>query len=254
MKTNEIPPPLRGFHAVFMRLVGRWDYTQIFDDFLTMAICCYAWQTEEPRYLETVRKYERKELDIFADLLAQWVIYQSGKSGECWDDLLGTYYEILKSEYKAQRLGQYFTPPPLCKLMANLTAGDEPTEVKTMNDPACGSGRMLLAINAIHPGKYYFVGQDLDFMCVKMTALNLMIHGCKGRVMHMNTLTMDIYSEWVVNATLDRNGLFSILKVKAPKEVQEVEHEPPPQVEAEPEPPPEMAEAKAQDDEFKFLF
>jgi type I restriction enzyme M protein len=37
--------------------------------------------------------------------------------------------------------------------------------------------------------KPYLIGEDLDAMCCKMSAVNLMSHGCYGEVVCHNTLT-----------------------------------------------------------------
>jgi hypothetical protein len=53
-------------------------------------------------------------------------------------------------------------------------------------DPAVGSGAMLLATAAcypswaIHSGLIQFFGQDIDFTCVRMAQVNLMLYGLNG--------------------------------------------------------------------------
>jgi hypothetical protein len=56
----------------------------------------------------------------------------------------------------------------------------------TVNDPACGSGVMLLAVAANVPAwatRWMFVrfsGQDIDRTCVKLARINLMLYGLNG--------------------------------------------------------------------------
>ena len=56
----------------------------------------------------------------------------------------------------------------------------------TVNDPACGSGVMLLAVAANVPTwatRWQFVrfsGQDIDGTCVKLARINLMLYGLNG--------------------------------------------------------------------------
>lgn len=56
----------------------------------------------------------------------------------------------------------------------------------TVNDPACGSGVMLLAVAANVPAwatRWLFVrfsGQDIDRTCVKLARINLMLYGLNG--------------------------------------------------------------------------
>jgi len=107
-----------------------------------------------------------------------------------WYDALGTLYEVIASRNKCSWMGQFFTPASLCDMMAQLQAGDVSDDASTANDPACGSGRTLLALNAIRPG-LYFVAQDLDPICTKMAAINMAFHGIKGQSVNGNTLQPD---------------------------------------------------------------
>lgn len=56
----------------------------------------------------------------------------------------------------------------------------------TVNDPACGSGVMFLAVASDVPrwmldwNLVQFYGMDIDQTCVNMTRLNLMLHGMNG--------------------------------------------------------------------------
>ena len=98
----------------------------------------------------------------------------------------GIYEEMYQSRSKSSTLGQFFTPPAVCDLLAYCS---EPIEGK-ISDCACGSGRTLLAAGAESgfSRDNYYVGEDLDLVSVKMCALNLMIHGCRGRVVQHDTL------------------------------------------------------------------
>lgn len=59
-------------------------------------------------------------------------------------------------------------------LMASMTLhglGDD-GEPKTVADPCCGSGRMLLAVAEKRPG-WEFYGQDVDLRCVRIATINM---------------------------------------------------------------------------------
>ena len=77
-------------------------------------------------------------------------------------------------------------------MMARMMVSDVPEEerhtVKRVGDPACGSGRMLLAVAEIQP-HWHFVGQDVDLRCVRMCAINLALRNLSGYVIHGNSLT-----------------------------------------------------------------
>ena len=145
--------------------------------------------TQEPLYLETISKYSRKELDSLCALFGELMQIYSNNTPDDWCDPLGTYYECLASNYKKSNFGQFFTPKPLCDLMAMITIDKENWGV-TVNDCCSGSGRMLLASNHQVKGNYYYC-QDLDPMCCKMTAINLCFHEIRGEVHCQNTLTLE---------------------------------------------------------------
>lgn len=104
-----------------------------------------------------------------------------------WIDYFGQLYESqYQSKGKASNLGQFFTPPDICNLMADVSRCKKEDRI---NDPACGSGRTLLSYFAKAENKSgYYVGEDIDITSVKMAALNMMIHGMRGRAIRHDTL------------------------------------------------------------------
>lgn len=107
--------------------------------------------------------------------------------GSFLDFFGGVYEEMYQSRGKASTLGQFFTPASVCELMAKMIDNGG----YRVNDPSCGSGRTLLAVNAIRRmnGKDgYYVGEDIDTASVKMCSLNMMMHGMHGRVVRHDTL------------------------------------------------------------------
>lgn len=202
LKTKDIQPYLREFNSLFSPLGRHFDASRLFDDFLTIIICCLARQTQEDWYLETVKKYKREHLKQFAKVLGTlFLIYDKHTFQGDWVDPLGDYYEALAGNYKKQGFGQFFTPKSLCDIMATITIKEHDYGGK-VNDCAVGSGRTLLAANKICKGKNY-IAQDIDHICVKMCAINMAFHGLKGKVLHMDSLMMNkphhvytINSDW----------------------------------------------------------
>ena len=99
--------------------------------------------------------------------------------------------------------GQCFTPENIANLCTRIIMDEalrKPERIdcgifKNMiitNDPACGSGRMLLAaaryMELQHNEYIYCIGEDIDTTCVKQTAINLALHGCYGEVVCHDTL------------------------------------------------------------------
>ena len=115
-----------------------------------------------------------------------------------WYDPFGDLFMITMGNKKG--LGQCFTPSCVCDVMSALTLQCEPQKEHcrgfgmcyTVNDPTCGSGRLLLSAAAKlrrqYGHKIYCVGSDIDSRCCKMTALNIMLHGFYGEVVCHDTL------------------------------------------------------------------
>jgi hypothetical protein len=159
---------------------------EVFDSFLTMTVCALAGGTMEEEYLATVAKYAagekgKRPVDHLAAAFARLVAIMD----DTREDILGDLFQggITYGEH-----AQYFTPAPVCDLMAQLTAGDEPGLGHTINDPCCGSGRMLLAMAKLKPHAL-FVGQDADLRCVKITAINLGLRNLYGFAIWGNSLS-----------------------------------------------------------------
>lgn len=189
IKNRDVPRELTAFNSLFFEFQYKYDLSTIFDDLLTLIICAMARGTEEPRYFDTIKKYSRSELDIFCKLFGELLLYYDKKIsvvGE-WCDPLGEYYECLAGNYKKSNFGQFFTPKDLCTLIAEMTLPKDDFG-KKINDPCSGSGRLILAANHIAKGHYY-VCQDLDPICCKMTAINLCFHGINAEVHCMDSLS-----------------------------------------------------------------
>jgi len=216
LKTQHTPHYLREFNSLFGFIVRRHDAARVFDDFLTLVICCLARQTQEDWYLDTIRKYDEDEINNIAKLFGTLlIIYDKALQNNDWIDPLGEYYEELSSSYKKKGFGQFFTPKGICNLMAEITIVKDDYG-NTINDCAAGSGRTLLAANQICKGNYY-VAQDVDHVCVKMTCINMAMHGLKGEVHHMNTLQNNTpWNSYVINYDWHKTKTPFIFKQKKP--------------------------------------
>lgn len=97
--------------------------------------------------------------------------------------------------------GQYFTPEPICTMMATMSIGENCEPNQTVSDCACGSGRMLLAAAKINRHLKLY-GADLDNTCCKMALLNMLLNSLQGEIAHMNTLSNEFYKGYKVCTTL----------------------------------------------------
>lgn len=170
----------KDFEKSFNKLAYKHGHFQVFENFLDCAINGFCFNYS-PDTMESVRKrYTQDERYIFGELIKLWIFISKEEihTDNCWFDFFGNFYES-NSMSKQKGFAQYFTPEPICKLMVELVGTNE--NDKSMHEPACGSGRFNLAKHAVNP-KLFHHANDLDFTCVKMSALNFMLHGIKGVV------------------------------------------------------------------------
>ena len=189
IKNRHLPTQMREFNNAFSGLVRRYEPSRVFDDLLSIIVCCMAQGTQEEWYFEVINRYEKKELDSFVKMFGHLLmIYEESLNSCSWFDPLGTFYEELASKSKKSGFGQFFTPPGLCDLMAQLVV-EKDQWGKEINEPCSGSGRAILAANKQAPGNYY-IAQDIDPVCAKMTAINMCFHHIRGEVHCMDVIAM----------------------------------------------------------------
>jgi type I restriction enzyme M protein len=180
------------------KICGRHHTSQVFDDFLQMAVCAYSLGKSEDIYLNIAKKYNEEELKGFAKALAGLVLdHEKNNNSTEWKDFLGNYFEEF-GQFNS-KMGQFFTPVSVCKLMADFTNDDLTEERMSVNDPSCGSSRNLIAHAMKNPKnrmKFFYLGQDLDRRCCLMSVLNFVMFGMSGVIIYMNCLTLEIYGGW----------------------------------------------------------
>jgi type I restriction enzyme M protein len=188
-----------GLTKALQKISNRHNFSNVFDDFMTMAICAYSFGKMEDLYVKTISKYSADEIPLFGQALGEMINeYDNNMNDEGdWKDILGKVFEETNSSFTASNNGQFFTPHSLCNLMANLICSKEACEENIyVNDCSSGSGRNLIAHSRLHPlnrFRAFYVAQDLDERCVNMSVLNFVMFGLKGIVIHMNTLSMEIF-------------------------------------------------------------
>lgn len=136
-----------------------------------------------------------------------------------WSDPLGDAFMALQSRMDASFRGQFFTPEDLCTMMAMTSLNGEMPEGNLTkfgrrpigSDPAAGSARNILAMHARAmydlkwPRKIYFVAEDVDPTCAKMSAINMAVHGCFGEVVCHDTLAepKSMKFGYIINETMN---------------------------------------------------
>jgi len=203
MKSKKASSSLQNKFSETIHKIGhRFSLGKVFDDFLTMTMCAVTpnLQTKkshyEDEYLSTINYYKDSELrHEFPKALAYLILEMEERVDDSLgNDVLGDFFE---QNISNGRNGQFFTPNPICEFMASITQTDmvcddavEHTEPLRILDPACGSGRMLLAAHKRNGSQHKYYGIDIDRTCVKMTALNMFFNGMfGGEVMCANSLS-----------------------------------------------------------------
>lgn len=110
-----------------------------------------------------------------------------GKDPQEARDILGRTYEYFIKEFaraEGHRGGEYFTPPPVARLLVEML---EPLEGRVL-DPACGScGLFIQSARFIEahggrPEKISIYGQERNQATWRIGRMNLAIHGLSGEI------------------------------------------------------------------------
>lgn len=200
------PDPLRDFMRAVQHF-GRGQHQpwRIFADFCELSALALAQvplkdPEREARYLKIIKGYEPGEAATFGNMLG--MVVQGLEEEPC--DFLGNAFQQL--ELSNHWHGQFFTPPAIARLMAELTFdGDDLVEREfiTVNDPACGAGVALLATaqavlaRGINPQeRLHATGQDIDPTAAHMAYVQLALSGIPATVIVGNTLTLETREVW----------------------------------------------------------
>ena len=141
--------------------------------------------------------------DHFARALEVWMRAMREEPA----DYLGRVYE--EQAVANSFAGQFFTPEPLVELMAAMTMPDALPGTALVADPACGSGRMLIA--GIRRNRFAtFVGADTDLTCVHMATLNCLVRNANTWILHANSLSLEAWGGYHVRQTVFGGEVFRL--------------------------------------------
>lgn len=162
-------------------------------------------EDREARYLEIVRKYDKTIIETFPQILGE--VIQALE--EAPQDILGQVFHTLELHNTAR--GQFFTPYPLCKMMAAMLAGS-PGEMKSIigkrgymlaQEPACGSGAMIIALaEAVKDAGFNYqkclhvTAVDIDSRAVHMAYIQFTLLHIPAVVIVGDCLAMKFREEW----------------------------------------------------------
>lgn len=167
--------------------------------FYSLANSVYKSDSLEQKYMSIIRKYNREDANNFAQLLGITIAALEENPDQ---DFLGQLY--MELEIGNPRCGQYFTPYILTEGMAKLNCQniDEIIQEKgyiTVQEPACGSGAMMIALRNLMVSKDLGTNNlfvqciDVDFLCFCMCYIQLSLLGVAGEIIHGNSLSRECF-------------------------------------------------------------
>lgn len=160
----------------------------------------------EDEYLTIIHRYEPDDQQRFPELLGRLVVMLEEEPR----DVLGPLY--LELELGNKDTGQFFTPPALSEVMAEMTFGAELQKLETqpflsVHEPACGAGGMVLALvktviaAGYNPADRLWVQCiDVDRTAALMCYIQLSLWHVPAEIVVGNTLTLETREVWRTQA------------------------------------------------------
>jgi type I restriction-modification system DNA methylase subunit len=174
-----------------------WQTWQDFNELSAIAIQQSTHFTDDrgERYMSIVGRYEADEVKLLPHLFG--ITTAALEVQMC--DFLGDIFQEL--ELASKWHGQFFTPYPICKMMASMTLDTKPFAeggIVSISEPACGGGAMLIAAcdhlreNDInYQRQLKITAVDVDLTACHMAYIQLSLLGCNAVVVHGNTLSVE---------------------------------------------------------------
>ncbi len=180
---------MKKFKSLFDQLACHRSYFNTFSNFLDFMMLLFNYNQDREALKKCVAEFDINDANTVLTQMAVLI----GEMAEGYRDPLGEFYML---EISRHVHGQYFTPQPVCDMMATLSGVGEGTGTSAY-DPACGSGRMLLAAAKINRNLLMY-GGELDFTCCRMAVINLLLNSLTGEICHINTLSNELFTGYKV--------------------------------------------------------
>ena len=112
------------------------------------------------------------------------------------DNLLGDAYEYLMRRFSTE-FGPFYTPAEVSRIMAQVIGiGPDTQQDKTIYDPACGSGSLLLRAADAAPRGLCIYGQEIHNATFALASMNMILHDNAGADIQLgNTLAAPAFTE-----------------------------------------------------------
>ena len=93
-------------------------------------------------------------------------------------DVLGDAYEYLIGQFAAgagKKAGEFYTPQEVSKILAKIVTTNK-SKLKSVYDPTCGSGSLLLRVSKEVEEVSSFYGQELNRTTYNLARMNMIMH------------------------------------------------------------------------------
>lgn len=118
------------------------DLSKVFNDLLTIGICSFHRTNiqsalkeqddqNEKLYFQTIAPYTKPDLSNLSECLT---LLQMNAAHNPYSDILGDYY---MDNISNGQNGQYFTPKPVCTMLAKINSMDSIHHQRVMNQAEC---------------------------------------------------------------------------------------------------------------------
>lgn len=217
-KVEEVADPAKAFAREVRALADRHQTWRVFSDFCELSALGFqqaSWTIRsggaldpelEERHRKIASAYKPEEVEGFGRLLAYTVMALEAHPEL---DFLGPVFQDL--ELANHWKGQFFTPAPVCRMMASMTIGDgadvrakiEERGFLMLGEPAVGSGAMVLAFAAelralgLEPrGQLMVDATDVDATAARMAYIQFTLLDLPAIVRLGNALTLEEREAW----------------------------------------------------------
>ncbi|SEP43911.1 N-6 DNA methylase [Nitrosovibrio sp. Nv6] len=201
----------------FLKLVNENSRSQhpytVFKDFCELAALSFSnavdrsqYEQREARYLQIIKGYQADEVARFPQMLASLTLSLEEHMSDC----LGALFMAL--ELGNSRAGQFFTPYPVCSLMARMICGDVKEQCKargyvSVMEPAVGAGGMVIATaeafrdaGVNYQQAMHATCIDIDATAVHMAYVQLSLLHVPAIIVHGNALSNEQWGYWLTPA------------------------------------------------------
>lgn len=174
---------------------------EVFTDFCRLSACALSMMQREDQYLAIISRYSADEALSISQAFAYMINEMEQKP---FTDILGDYYLEAASHSSKQARGEFFTPPCISQMMARMLFDVDTVKAKglpvTVNEPACGSGGMVLAVAQLFaPDSVDLLRvtcQDINPIATDMCFINTSLWGIPAQIILGDTLRMTESARW----------------------------------------------------------